>query len=306
MDDSAPDAHNPTVATRPAWRAFRAGCHPISTLTDTFTYIMPSPELQDYVAFHYILQVADHPFDEVLCALLGQIQVGIGGAAEYVIDGRAVHAPRGSVIAPTDRAIRLRAPAGFAAVGSALTPAGWSALLERQNARGNTIDDLAAMGFGPPFDPGGEVSAEPLVPCLDQWLRGCLADRPIDPRVRTIDAWIVETNGEDVEGLATSLSMSRRSLERLTMRTHGASPKRLSAKYRSLKIAGELAVGLVENWRDAAAARGLADQSHFIREFRRYVGVTPGKFMSDQTSFVRQLIQGQWRPGRAMSVTIWS
>ena len=65
---------------------------------------------------------------------------------------------------------------------------------------------------------------------------------------------------QDVEALARSLGLSRRSLERLTAATHGSTPKRLAAKYRALQAAARLAVGDLTDWRDAADAGGYADQ----------------------------------------------
>jgi AraC-like DNA-binding protein len=92
----------------------------------------------------------------------------------------------------------------------------------------------------------------------------------------------------------------------LTVATHGATPKRLAAKYRSLQAAGRMAVGEVTDWRDAVDIGGFVDQPHFIREFKRFVGMTPRAFLASPDSFVHRLIRGQWHPGRELGIAIWA
>jgi AraC-like DNA-binding protein len=266
-----------------------------------FHYHSPSPALEGRVAFHYVLKAGDEPFDETLCALLGQVQLGFGGSATYHFAQGPIVARAACVIAPTDRAVRMTAPAGFVAVGSALTPLGWTLLNEGRSQVDAVVDATSKT-----LDRATRGHPRTAVTALDDWIVARLASGTPDSRVDIIDAWIVADEGEDVDALTARLNMSRRSLERLTLRTHGATPKRLSAKYRTLKVAAAMAVGEVADWRLAPAAAGFADQSHFIREFRRYVGVTPGAFMADKTGFARRLIEGRWNPGKAMGIAIWA
>lgn len=50
-----------------------------------------------------------------------------------------------ALIAPTDHAVRLRAPPGFVAIGSVLTPVGWSALIPAGLGYRNEIVALTAI-----------------------------------------------------------------------------------------------------------------------------------------------------------------
>ena len=269
-----------------------------------FAYVTPSAPLQGLVAFHYIFRVGDQPFDQILCALLGQVQIGVDGEGTCDLKGGAQTAPRLSLIGPTDRAVRMVAPPGFVGVGGALTPAGWSPLRARPNLANRVValaDGLAATDEARLDDPtDGEAGAA----ALDAYLSARLAASAVDPRIAVIDAWIIGGESGDVEALAAALSMSRRSLERLTLRTHGATPKRISAKYRALKVAGRMAIGDLTTWRDALAAERFADQPHFIRDFRQFVGLTPTAFMADSDGFARRLLRGQWRAGQLMGISI--
>jgi AraC-like DNA-binding protein len=191
-----------------------------------------------------------------------------------------------------------------------LTPIGWAALVGR-SARGvgdgmiaattvfGDIDALAAR-ISAAGDTDGRVGA------LDAFMVARRARAlTVDPRIAAIDAWIVAGAPGDSAGLAAQLGLSRRSLERLTTATHGATPKLIAAKYRALMAAGRLAVE-GGDWREPAVSGAFADQSHFIREFKRFVGMTPGAFVAAPQSLVARLIRGQWAPGRALGIAIWN
>lgn len=277
-----------------------------------FTYYAASPALAGLVAFHYGLEAGSAPFSGGLCALLGQVQIGIGGTASYDFAGIVTAVPAVAVIGPSDIAGHLAASAGFRAIGCGLTPAGWSRLLpvpagEIANGMiaadrlfGADADRLAARCAAATDD-----AARAGV--IDAFLTQRLATAPpADPRIAIIDAWVVAGDGWDVDALASALGLSRRSLERLTAHTHGSTPKKLAAKYRSLQAAGRMAVGEVTDWRDAAALGGFTDQPHLIREFKRFVGLTPQAFRLNPDCFQAQLLRGSWEPGKRLGIAIWA
>jgi AraC-like DNA-binding protein len=271
-----------------------------------FEYFAPSAQLSGLVAFHYALETGAEGVDAGLCALLGQVQLLVGGGAEYRFGRRISRAAAGAaLIGPTDSAGVLRAPPGVTAIGCGLTPAGWHAL-----TGGLALANAAVALPLPDAQPlaarcarAGDTAA--MAATLDGYLVARLGGVAPDPRIAIIDAWIIAGDGWDIDTLAARLGRSRRSVERLTVATHGATPKRLAAKYRSLQAAARLAVGDVVDWHDAVAIGGFVDQPHFIREFTRFIGVTPGAFMADPTRFVHQLVRGQWVPGRALGIAIF-
>ncbi len=80
-----------------------------------------------------------------------------------------------------------------------------------------------------------------------------------------------------VDELAARVGLTPRSLERLTRRRLGLTPKWLVQR-RRLHEAAELLRRGGTALTDVAAALGYADQAHFTRDFARVTGATPGAF----------------------------
>jgi AraC-like DNA-binding protein len=274
-----------------------------------FRYFAPSPDLAGLVAFHYIIEAGPAAIAEPVCALLGQVQFGIAGTGGYALGGGLRVVPDIAVVAPTDRAAVFRASRGYVAAGSGLTPAGWAAAIDASASMpgglcdGRSVLDAAAAAHA---RVGCAPTHDARIAVLDRFMADRLATpRAIDPRIAAIDRWIVGGAPGNAAALAAELGLSRRSLERLTATTHGATPKLLAAKYRTLMAAARIAVGLAD-WRDPAVLGAFADQSHFIREFKRFVGITPRRFKRDGDSLVAQLVRGRWEPGHEPGIAIWN
>ncbi len=88
--------------------------------------------------------------------------------------------------------------------------------------------------------------------------------------------------GEDasVRETARQLSLSPRQLERLFHRHVGLTPRRFARLARFRKIFPALA-GRHPRWADLAADCGFYDQSHLVREFRDFTGLTPGEYLRE-------------------------
>jgi methylphosphotriester-DNA--protein-cysteine methyltransferase len=94
---------------------------------------------------------------------------------------------------------------------------------------------------------------------------------------RLTDRWLVSKLSPEVDTLVGEVGMSSRQVERLAKRIYGAPPKLLARKYRALKAAAELYKDSRPWWDIAGDA--FSDQSHFIRELRQFVGVTPTRLL---------------------------
>ncbi len=82
----------------------------------------------------------------------------------------------------------------------------------------------------------------------------------------------------DVAKFANEAGLSARQFERRFDESVGISPKSLATvlRFRNVLRALELRS---PNWTHVAASHGYFDQSHLIRDFRRYTGTTPQKFL---------------------------
>jgi AraC-like DNA-binding protein len=82
-----------------------------------------------------------------------------------------------------------------------------------------------------------------------------------------------------VAQLCERFDVTERTLQRLTRRRLGLSPKWLVQRRRLHEAAGGLRAGGT-TVADLAASLGYADESHLSRDFRRVTGMTPGAFAS--------------------------
>ena len=69
-----------------------------------------------------------------------------------------------------------------------------------------------------------------------------------------------------------------RALQRLFREYVGVSPKWVINRYRLHEALEQIAAGGAIDWSALALDLGYFDQAHFIRDFRRLVGVSPGAY----------------------------
>lgn len=110
----------------------------------------------------------------------------------------------------------------------------------------------------------------PPEPDPDFLLAGSLVDR-----VRT-DSTIVR-----VDQIGSTAGLSTRSVQRLFRRYIGATPKWVLMRSRLRDAAAALDTDPSTDLADLAHRLGWYDQSHFVRDFRRYLDVTPGQYARD-------------------------
>ena len=90
-----------------------------------------------------------------------------------------------------------------------------------------------------------------------------------------------DTTVERVSQVCEKFAISERSLQRLTARRTGLSPKWLIQRRRLHEAAGLLAAGETPDLAAVAARLGYADQAHLTRDFRTVTGLTPREFANE-------------------------
>jgi AraC-like DNA-binding protein len=102
---------------------------------------------------------------------------------------------------------------------------------------------------------------------------------PPDPDVARVQgmvhALLRDRSITRVDDVTVRFGLSARTVQRLFQRYVGVSPKWVLGRYRLHEAAARLAEGTAGTWTDVAVELGYFDQSHFIRDFRRAVGMTP-------------------------------
>jgi AraC-like DNA-binding protein len=94
-----------------------------------------------------------------------------------------------------------------------------------------------------------------------------------------IVAWMLTAPaGTRVSEAAREHGLSTRALQRLFSRYVGAGPKWVLQRYRLHEAAERIAARDRGDWAQVAAELGYADQAHFSRDFRAFVGCSPGAY----------------------------
>jgi AraC-like DNA-binding protein len=248
-----------------------------------FSLHRPSPPLRPYVAGYWRVRdvVGAHrgrPIDTaprpgaVLTVNIGRPNRSSDGALT----------PRASLLGVQTRARSWRSDVDTDFLMALLTPLGLARLFPGGAAEmANALIDLGAVvgdrAAGALLD---SASARPdaSATSLDAWLLARLGGCEATRSIALFDAASRELAGAlRVSLAAESLGITRRHLSRVVNEHVGVGPKELSDLYRldrSLKA--------VQAGDDGGA--GFSDQAHQIREWRRRLRVTPGRYARDGRS----------------------
>ena len=248
-------------------------------------YCQPSAMMRECVYAYYILESDLPAWADNLRAELpqmrfmwrGDVQVSFAGLPELAM-------PRASLSGPSSAAIHFRARGPIRMCGAGLLPAGWAALIGSGASDladlPLDLEQLAGLAARRTLHQVAEAkSDQECAAALDAFFLS-LAMKARQPPLwftRATDSWLSGSRNPDVNQLVQTLGMSSRQIERMALRVYGASPKLLARKYRAVHAAIRLGRNPEAGWEHAAAGV-YYDQPHFIRDFRRFIGMTPGDY----------------------------
>ena len=108
-----------------------------------------------------------------------------------------------------------------------------------------------------------------------------------DPNVEKISRLVARIQADrsvlKVEDAVRLSDMTLRTMQRLFDRYVGVSPKSVIQRYRLHEAAQLIDQGVVSDWLEISIALGYYDHSHFIRDFRSIVGVSPQQYRQIQS-----------------------
>lgn len=259
-------------------------------------YFTPAASLRRFLSSYYWFEAEATVIDDLIRAELGQVRFIVAGDACYDFGERMIDCPPSLLTGPTSKPVRFVANGPLRVFGAGLMPEGWAALigLPADSVADDAID-LAAFA-GPAArhcldamlsagDDAGRVAA------ANCFFTALSLQARVVPRwfTRLADDWLTDSTNPQVDTLVAASGMSARQIERMTARIYGAPPKLLARKYRALQAAVRLGNGEADGWADAAGD-AFYDQSHFIREFKQFVGLTPSRFATEQAPISRLTI----------------
>lgn len=275
-------------------------------------YFPPDPDLADMVSSFYVARINMARFDEYERADRPQFRFMTVPDGEYIFaDGNRSSACRANIVGPTSGRVRAIANHPTAMFGFGMLPAGWAALMgdDADKLTDRAID--AADLFGPWIDDVAAAleraaSDDERLVIGNNFAREVLTRGEAAPMwfIRTVDEWLTATPSPQVPALVEATGMSIRSVERMTKYYYGLSPRMLARKYRAVRAASALARG--ECLESAQLGDAFYDQSHLIREIKRFAGATPGQ-LGNPTLYTQATTKGRkqlaGKVGRIVSET---
>lgn len=246
-------------------------------------YFPPEPDLAEMITSFYHAHVRMDHFDEMERADRPQFRIMLGGQGSYQFaDGHRTAAYRTTIIGPTSGPARSIARGPFELFGFGMMPSGWATLMGndagRLTDRAVDAEDLFGNWMTEVVQTiaAAESSADKLV-IGNNLVREIMKKHQPAPVwfTRIVDRWLMQTPSPQVADLVRETGMSIRSVERMTKHFYGLSPRMLARRYRAVRAAAALARG--DQLQDGAVSDAFYDQSHLIREIKRFAGATPSQ-----------------------------
>lgn len=262
----------------------------------SLTYLAPPPPLADlFGPLYYFVADQRHVSDHTR-AELAQIRFMLSGEGDYIFPGHRATTPAICLLGPTSAATRFEVEGPLHVLGVAILPLGWAALgFGDASEVTDDVRDLTAVtdwGWRELFaelpamidgDGGLEAAAARLWAFLASVIRAPSAAETAF--VAATDAWLTDETSPRVEVLQKATGLSARQVARLCNRYYGAPPKYVARKYRALRCASILAHEQ-RDWTELVHDT-FYDQSHFIREFKHFVGITPNQLRTNASLVLR-------------------
>lgn len=256
----------------------------------------PDPRLADYVTNYHVLD-SEGP------AAVGAVEYMLPGWAAIRIVltdnpitltlGEATYdpLPAASLYGTTTRAMRLVTNGGVT-VGAGISPLGWSRLFDEpaDRFRDRIIPLETAMAPALLRDLTARLAASDQGPAVKDILDRFFLDHMgppsrHEPALRALMALIHNDETEDLASAAQRIGIEPTRLRRLSMRHFGFPPKTLLIRARFMRSFFKMRAA-----RDQAdyslIAGAYCDASHFLRDAKRFLGMTPRQFLAMNTPYL--------------------
>lgn len=268
------------------------------------TVVIPAVELQSYVTFFYVVDCA-RPLTDFLYPEWGNVRFAIAGEWMVRTPGdRNEDRQTAALFGPTDRHGAVETSGGKT-IGFGLTPIGWSRLIGSDASL--MANGVAPLGARLGID--GEALRAQLIAQTDDaarlaYLETVVGDLlakcpPTDEMVLAVDG-ALRDRPESVAAFAEALGVSDRTLHRQCLQVFGFAPKRLMRLQRFLDTLGFVRSAVGAPIR-AAVDDSYYDQSHFYRDFRDFMAMSPRKYFSAPRPLMAAAAEAQVRAGIPLS-----
>ena len=258
-------------------------------------FLLPAPSLRPYVTAYYTLEVDAPPgavIEDRTHPEWASLRFSLRGRYEAAtLEGAFEPSPDVLLFGPTSRSLRVRSIGPGVLQGVGLTGLGWSHLV------GTPACDMADRWAAPPgaFGALAQALVEPLkvlddqgrAARLDEALGALSAARPTPaPALARLQGLLLRPEIDTVEHLAHELQLSSRQVERVCREHFGFPPKRLLNRARFMRTLAAVRGHPGRPWRELID-EGYCDQSHFVRDFRRFIGISATQYFAAARTFLK-------------------
>ncbi|MBB4631278.1 helix-turn-helix domain-containing protein [Sphingosinicella soli] len=261
-------------------------------------YYSPAPPLRRLLSSYYVVEIGPGRITDVMRAELPNVRFVIRGHSDLTWPGGIVR--RGydaSVFGPRSLPLGMVLEGPALVFGAGIMPDGWTRFFgidsDELADEMLPLEDLAPGARSVLCRMQNGTSDKALVAAADAFFLSLARRRPVRDDAgfgMLVENWLVRGSPGGIDQLIAASDRSARQVERLCRRTYGAPPKLLLRKYRALRSAVGISLDPDARWMDIAGD-DFYDQSHFIREFRTFVGMTPTQFAANGAAVMSHSIR---------------
>lgn len=263
----------------------------------------PSADLEQIIARTYVFNVTLPAGYELVDSLLSEtafIRILLRGEWSAEIEpGRWHNVGPMVFFGPNSKPLRVRCIGSFLVVGIALRPSGWRALFDepahhytnKMLALRDLWGERAHHLYGDVLAAGKDEQA--IIAAIEKHFRDLIAERnsvAVDQHMQLFERIASNDSTMMITDVAEHIGLSSRQLERHCTASFGMSPKRVLRRSRFLDMATVMR-GFSQPREGELAALRYTDQSHLNREFREFIGMTPGQFAVTPTPLLTAGLQ---------------
>ncbi len=251
-------------------------------------FVFHAPLPQDYVLTDRL--ISESAMIRIL--LKGDWSAKFGHESEWRSEGPSI------LFGANNQSFGVRVAGPFTVAGVAVRPSGWAGLFDRKAS--DAADGMFNLRdfWGTPADAvydGVAAAADDaaIVATMEAMVRARLA--AVGTYATNAAMAIFEDIARDdstmrVAEAAERVGLSGRALERHCCATFGLTPKVILRRSRFLDMAAAVR-GISDPDEEERAALRFSDQSHLNREFRHFIGMTPGQFEKAQTPLLNAVLK---------------
>ena len=257
------------------------------SLEPSVLFHLPSEPLRRYITAYYVVTVPPGfgPAEDLLHPEWANLRFTLSGHWSARLGGTEFDpAPSAALFGPTSRSGIVRGRAGVV-LGVGLLPLGWARFAgqpaapfaDRLSPLGNLLGEAAETMLHALGQADGLVAQAALLDQLFERL-----DRvgpPLNPMLLAVHERLLNPAVDTVGALADSIDLSVRQLTRVSLAMFGFAPKLLIRRQRFLRTLQAL-IDQPERAMVAIIDEGYFDQSHFVRDFKAFMGMSPSRYFA--------------------------